>query len=194
MTVIDEVENAYGTAMMAWIDGWRKSGGPFADYTEGPSKITVPELRRRFDVLRPHRPDCLTSSRSSSRIGSRSGRPGDESPRAAGAAGASQPRGPCRFRGLAHRRAASDPRARNTGCGDVATCDVTRNTLWHRCSHLQQVSLRRRRPSLAQQLGDGLIPALCGVLVAHRRRWCGVTQPGHQLGDRGARRSRQHGA
>lgn len=55
----------------------------------------------------------------------------------------------------------------------------------------------RSRPSsvageLAQKLGDGLGSALGRVLIAHGGHRSGVTQPGHQLGQRGTRQRRQH--
>ena len=55
------------------------------------------------------------------------------------------------------------------------------------------VQCKRQAACPAQQHGDHLIPTLRGVLVAHRRRRGGVTEAGHQLGDRGTRGGRQHG-
>jgi len=47
---------------------------------------------------------------------------------------------------------------------------------------------------LAQQRSDLAVPALGGVLVAHRRLRCGVTETRHQLGQAGASRRGQHRA
>ena len=86
-----------------------------------------------------------------------------------------------------------DGRSRSRACnhrGVVTgvTSGVAPNTLWHRCSHLlHQCRWGFGASELGQQLGDRLIPALCGVLVAHRRRRCGVSyQRGHEFGDCGA--------
>ena len=67
------------------------------------------------------------------------------------------------------------------GCGTAAV-------------NFHEVSLWIGACELAHQPGDHLGTSGSGVLVAHRRRWCGVAQSFHQLGDRGARGSRQHGA
>ena len=43
-----------------------------------------------------------------------------------------------------------------------------------------------------QRRRDDLIPALGGVLITHRRRRSGVTQPGHEFGQCGTGLRRQH--
>ena len=93
-------------------------------------------------------------------------------------------------RGPAQRR----NHARSTpGCGDRVICDVTAQALRNRCSqtargivkvHRQRAGSSARRssdPCLVRRAGSASPPPV----------WSAPA--GHQLGDRGARRSRQHG-